>query len=299
MQRSSAMKSSINGPLSGSVPLTVTVEMYVLLLKRITRNKPSGALARLYSLNTGIPFVSEDTNQPQIGEADLLRYYQFRLRDNAATYVKVMCDYLLARLTMLDDIPQTRGSLDLNTEKAIRFYYNLSAHSAREILDLTARLRRGHELTYNEFEALCSRIDMEAISTFNQIGMISPNPRCDGAVKCLIQTIAPELIKFASKTQHPTQAYARILTTFAAVVRLYFGAVNTRDRDHDKIGNNIGPIVYEKTGEPLRISNDVVACLPSPDIHLLQGFHDPGAAVISPEAQQYVIAQANPYLRRT
>ena len=291
------MRFSINGPFPGSVPVIISVEKYVELLKVLSGKDPASTLTKLYEFGNGFS-TDIALNELKLSFKDLSTYYQFRLKGNTVAYVKVLAEYIAARLKMLDNIPQGRQSLDIDTTKAIKHYYNLSRHSAKAINDMVAKWKRYKVIDKQDFSRLESRIALEAMNNFSQVGLVAPNPRCDEAIKNLISVLTPLFLDLAAKEQHPSRMYASILTLYTNIARLYFGAVNIRDRDSDMLGSSPSILEYGDTGTPLRISNDVVACLPAPTISILQGFHDPEANVISNEAYNYVSALENSYIRR-
>lgn len=291
------MRFSINEPLCGSVPVVITVEKYIDLLRTLTYREPVSALRNLYKFGNGFS-VDDEGSSFNLSFKDLNAYYQFRLKGNTVAYVRVLSEYLLARLKMLDNIPQGRNSMELDTTKSLKYFYNLSRHSANVIRELTTKWRRYKTLEKRDFTRLESRVTLEAMSNFSLLGNIAPNPRCDEALKDLISVLTPVFLDIASKEPHPHQLYASILSLYTNITRLYYGAVNIRDRDSDMLGSNPAILEYGDSGLPLRISNDIVACLPAPTISILQNFYEPQAQVISNEAYNYVSSLENSYMRR-
>lgn len=296
MQRLKSMRYSINGPLPGSLPVVLVVEKYIKLLRTIDFIKPSKSLFKLFEYSTG--FSKPVCYGENLSFSDMKEFYKFRIKGNTQAYIRTLCEYINARLNMLNDIPQGRQTLDLDVSKSVKYYYNLSKHSVEEILNLHNKITYRGGLDERDFFKLTSRIKLESMMTFNQMGMISPNPRCDEAVKTLLTSVIPELLRLSSKLPKQSANYAELLEMCSNIARLYYGAVNTRDRDPQMSDNTPVSYLLTKGDYPLHIGNDVVACLPAPTIDMLRSFDDDTAQIISAEATDYVSFLENSYLRR-
>lgn len=296
------MKSSINGPLSGSVPVILVVEKYIKLLRTLSYTRPPESLLELYHFSTGFTRpvgIDLPSDDPESSKIIIEKFYRSRLRGNTIALIEVLSDYIKASLNTLDHIPQGRQSLDLDVTKSIKYYYNLSRHAAKEIRLLYAKVNRKQDLTREDLNRLMQRISYEAAMTFSQIGMISPNPRCDDDVLTLLNELTPFLIDVASSSPKWHSVYADLLKMYADITRLYYGAVNVTDRTPQHEMNGPTPLDTEDGSGPLRVSNSVVACLPAPSIDMLRSFHDPNAQVVSAEALDYVSYLENSYIRRS
>lgn len=296
------MKSSINGPLSGSVPVILVVEKYIKLLRTLSYTSPPKSLLQLYTFSTGFtrPVDSSVVNSDRESTKFVIdKFYRSRLRGNTIALIEVLSDYIKASLNMLDHIPQGRQSLDLDMTKSIKYYYNLSRHAAKEIRILQSNVKRGIGISRADLNRFMQRVSYEAAMTFSQIGSVSPNPRCDNDILTLLDTLTPKFIDVASASPKQYSVYADLLKMYCDITRLYYGAVNISDRTPQHEMNGPAPLDTEEGNGPLRISNAVVACLPAPSIDMLRSFHDPEAQVVSPEALDYVSYLENSYIRRS
>lgn len=290
------MKFSYNGPLSGDVPVVNAVENYSSLLATLPMTPISASLERLMVMGAGV-FYTPITDKTLFTPEMLKTYFHLRILGNVKAYVKVLSEYILTRLDMLNNIPQTRHSMEVDTTKVVKYYYNLSRHSAAIIEECYSRTLRGH-LNLEDVYNLTSHIELETISVYGQMGMVSPNPRCDDTVKRLLTVVTPNVLSLLNPAGNFIADCNRILRMYINITRLYYGAVNILDRRSAELGyipNNI----MNLDGEPFRISDSVVACLPAPTTRLLQGFYDDKSSVISSKACDYIASLDNTFLRRS
>lgn len=284
---------SINGPIPGRLTLVAALESYVALVRSAGWTPPTRDVAKVMHFASGYEHTPSEADLAAYTDEDIARFYRQRVIANVSGYATFLISYIRERLSLLDNLPQDRQAITINTEKAPRFFYNLGRDVAEDITSMIVNYQSMPQgLDYLTLNRIFAKIEAQAIVTMGNDGSIAPNPRCDSVVRSFLDAHDTIMAALMKEEERLFSALGDYLNVLLCMVRLYFGAINQRDNE---IYTQDVPSI-KSVG--LRVGTDVVVSLPAPTFQMLEAYQSKTASVISQEAVRYVDTLNDYYLIR-
>lgn len=279
------MQININGPSAGRITLIAALESYSSIIKSLTWANPSQDIARVMHLIAGHDSAPTENDLQMYTEEERALFFRNALITNVSGYVDIMIEYLRSRLKVLNNVPEGRMSIMINNQKATRYFYNLGRDTATAIVAFIRQYdTQPNAMTIYDIKRIETRIAAEALYTLGMDGVVAPNPRCDAVLRSLMDFHPVMMNTIAKETSQLPAALADYLDMYINIIRLYFGAVNSRDDEVDT--RDVSPV----PSHGLCVSNVVVATLPAPCFGLLRNYNNPLSEAISQDAVNYIVS---------